>query len=1021
MLRKVLLIVSALFYFVIQGFSQGSLRGKLTDEQGEAIVGAIIYLQDKREINTLSDFDGNFSLDIKDTLSHSVVIAYIGYKEIVHKINAMRGKQTQVVNFSMLLNNTLVEVDIVAKQVKANDLYMEKLKKEAAVSIDYISSETMKKTGDATVVNAVARVSGVSSSGGLITVRGIGDRYVKTTLNGLRLPTLDPLTNNIKLDIFPASLIDNVTITKTSSPDLPGDCSGAYISIDTKDYPENLIVNCDMQVGYNQQTSFRTILSTERSKTDWLGFDTGLRDRTHGPVATPIVQPTTYQEMAALGLQNYYAGMGVSGWADGSPEGTDLFKLGLVQLGLLAAADFTNNAAFVEARIKYNENYKPKAFSILNPEGSNYSDGFANNWNPVYRKAPLNFSQSYSVGNQLKLFGKPLGYIVGLRFANSVRFDPNGYSKRLGQEFNGTYPLITEDLALICREVNGWNVLLNLAFKPNSNNSFAYLFMPNISGTNDSQLFTTISDGTNAQESTISNTQFYEERKQFVNQLKTEHYIKQSKTKIESNFAYTIGSSKVPDFKAVDYGFLRNNQTNEISDYLFGPSVGAGVRRFYRYLDENLFDSKISAELPISTSTVGVRKIKFGGAYQFLNREQNLYDYRLAAGNSIEPPTLTSNDINSIMGDEQFTVKNGQVAYFYQDGSAIWNNTFGYSKITSAYVLADYSFNRFLRASGGLRLEQSKIFADVVAYHNLNLPVNDIRRENVGGYPYVNPANIKELNFLPSVNIIIKTKENRKVQWQYRLNYSHTIARPSIRELNDGAIFDQEFRTLIYGNSDLKIAEVDNYDLRTEMFFKNGDNISVSAFAKAFTNHIEASFGSGGISWNNVGASDVRGIEFEGRKLLFKSLEARCNVTFVKSNSQVVRSILDVVEGKKLYTPVDTINRPMYGQAPYIVNTILSYKADSIGMVVTVSYNLQGRRLVIAGILKGDPDVYEMPRHLLDIKVSKKLSKRFTLSITVRDIINSPVRRAYLLPSGYSDFDNFRYGTNYLLSISYKI
>jgi hypothetical protein len=134
-----------------------------------------------------------------------------------------------------------------------------------------------------------------------------------------------------------------------------------------------------------------------------------------------------------------------------------------------------------------------------------------------------------------------------------------------------------------------------------------------------------------------------------------------------------------------------------------------------------------------------------------------------------------------------------------------------------------------------------------------------------------------------------------------------------------------------------------------------------------------------------------------------------------------VRSILDVVEGKKVYTPVDTINRPMFGQAPYIVNAILSYKADSIGMVVTVSYNLQGRRLVIAGILKGDPDVYEMPRHLLDIKVSKKLSKRFTMSITVRDIINSPVRRAYLLPSGYSDFDNFRYGTNYLLSLSYKI
>ena len=155
---------------------------------------------------------------------------------------------------------------------------MENVKINSATTIDYVSSETMKKTGDANVTAAVARVSGVSTNGGMITVRGIGDRYVKTTLNGSRIPTLDPLTNNIKLDIFPSSLVDNIIITKTASPDLPGDFSGAYLSVETKDYPEKLEVNVESQFGYNDQTSFKEIISSQRSKTDWLGFDNGLRN-----------------------------------------------------------------------------------------------------------------------------------------------------------------------------------------------------------------------------------------------------------------------------------------------------------------------------------------------------------------------------------------------------------------------------------------------------------------------------------------------------------------------------------------------------------------------------------------------------------------------------------------------------------------------------------------------------------------------------------------------------------------------
>ena len=254
-----------------------------------------------------------------------------------------------------------------------------------------------------------------------------------------------------------------------------------------------------------------------------------------------------------------------------------------------------------------------------------------------------------------------------------------------------------------------------------------------------------------------------------------------------------------------------------------------------------------------------------------------------------------------------------------------------------------------------------------------------------------------------------------------RLNFSQTVARPSTREVNDAAVFDNEFRTLIYGNSDLKIVHIQNYDFRAESYFKNKDNASVSFFYKNFRNHIEMGFGSSGVTWENIDKSSVIGVELEGKKSIGKCFELRANATFVKSNSVFVRKDLQIIDGVKVYTPIDTINRPMFGQAPYIINAIASYKNDSIGLVATISYNIQGARLVITGVVKGRPDIYEMPRNMLDFKVSKTLGKHFTASLTMRDLLNTRVRRAYRLPDEWKDFDNFRYGTNFILGVTYKL
>ena len=208
--------------------AQGVLRGKVTDEKGESMFGVIVRAIENETIITQTDFEGTFTLKFPDNKQYTLNFVIVGYQTLEEKVllkdNSVLSKEFTILNTS----NIIKGMDVVAKRVKANDGYMEKMKMNSATTLDFISAEVMKKTGDASVVNAIARVSGVSTNGGLITVRGIGDRYVRTTLNGSRIPTLDPLTNNIKLDIFPSSLVDNIVITKTQSADLPGDWAGAW-------------------------------------------------------------------------------------------------------------------------------------------------------------------------------------------------------------------------------------------------------------------------------------------------------------------------------------------------------------------------------------------------------------------------------------------------------------------------------------------------------------------------------------------------------------------------------------------------------------------------------------------------------------------------------------------------------------------------------------------------------------------------------------------------------------------------
>jgi hypothetical protein len=1004
----------ALLVMAINAGAQGTFRGKVSDENGETIIGAAVYLKTNKSVGTTTDLDGNFSLTIKDSLPQVIQISFVSYLLIEETIQVKKG-QVLVKNFTMKPKENIIgNVEIIADAAKNKDYYLENIKKKSTTSIDYISSETMKKTGDNNVTAAVARVSGVSTNGSFITVRGIGDRYLKTNINGMRIPTLDPFTNNIKLDLFPASLVDNIIITKTASPDLPGDWAGAYLSVETKDYPDKLTISFENAFTYNPQTTGETILSSDKSSTDWLGYDNDFRDLDHSNFAAFNKNITPYQEFAANGLEAYYNSIGVTAntqWND------TYFKLGLVQLGLLSPGNFNNSEAFNLARNEYNAgNYKVDAYQKINGPSGESGSKFANNWQNKTQTGPVNFSQSFSIGNQLKLFGKPLGFFVGYRYNSTFRNDPNAIAQRAAIDNNGNVFKINDVRQHATRQSNGWSALLNLAYKPSPNHSVALMFMPNQNGENNIRNDAEFDDSFQSQ-IIYTQTQFYEQRNQMVYQLKTDHYFPKSKLKIDFNASYTNGTSKAPDFKSFNY-FLNNDGLYEID------KTASRTSRFYRYLSENLLDTKVGFELPIAKQRAGlIRKIKFGGAYQYLDRDYDQYNYLLQftkPGKFI----IENNDIAAFFDLSNFDFnEEGLIDAYYERDENPGNRSIGNSAISAGFAMIDYNFNPQIRVSGGLRVEHANMFTDVTLYDSLGYADDDGRRFFKDALIALSPISgkLNETSFLPSINFIYKLRDNEQAPINLRVNYSETVARPSLRELSEVFILDFELRVPVFGNADLKMVNIRNYDIRLENYFKSGDNVSLSLFYKDFKNHIELTNSNFGFSWQNVDKSMASGFEIEGRKKIVKNLEFRANITLTQSRTEFTQTVLQLNNGVKTYLPIEDVSRPMFGQAPYVLNGILNYTSDTLGLTATISYNRQGKRLVITNGL-GIPDVYEMPRDMIDIKVSKNVGKHWLFSLTVRDLLNTAIQRRYNFTDGtIIDFDSFRFGTFYQFAVQYRL
>ncbi len=142
-----------------------------------------------------------------------------------------------------------------------------------------ISAAQIQLAGDGTAVEAAKRVTGVTIEGGkYVYVRGLGDRYSKTMLDNMNIPGLDPDRNTLQMDIFPTDLINNITVVKNFTADLPADFRGGLVNLEIKDFPDEKIFDVSVGVGFNPSMHLNSdYLGYQGGNTDFLGFDDGTR------------------------------------------------------------------------------------------------------------------------------------------------------------------------------------------------------------------------------------------------------------------------------------------------------------------------------------------------------------------------------------------------------------------------------------------------------------------------------------------------------------------------------------------------------------------------------------------------------------------------------------------------------------------------------------------------------------------------------------------------------------------------
>ena len=881
---RALVVVLIFPLLATTAFAQsGSIFGVILDqESGETLIGANVLVEGTLQGAT-TDLDGRFEINDLDVGAYNLVVSYIGYNSLT--VTGVEVVEGEPVRLDLTMSPEAIgleEVIVEARAVRNSEAVLLRDRQKAIAVSDAISSEAISRSGGSDAADAMEKVTGASVvAGKYVYVRGLGERYSNTQLNGADLPSSDPDKKAIQFDLFPANLLDNIVTLKTFTPDKPGNFSGGLVDIGTKSFPEEFSFQFSTSTSFNTETNFgEDYLFYSGGETDWLGYDDGTRDIPDALQIEDLEIPT--------------------------PE-----------------------AASIESRFRGNNE---PALAL-----DRFSKSFNNIMSPEFKTAPVNQGYSLSLGNKSMLFGKPLGYVLSATYDRKASYYKGGEIGRYSFAGLGTNEL-APDLLLDDSEGSTETSLGGLAnltyqFAPNHEVGFNTLY------SRTGQSSARFQEGTwpkefGANDSTslfINRTLEYSERTLTSFQLRGKHHF--------PNFlGATVewsGSSARTQQDQPDLRFFANTSRVIGQGEPILTTNASGFRnpsRLFRNLDETNESAKLDVSVPFKFQNGQSGKIKFGGLIQRAERDFGERSFSITPNVAYDgnDATYFSEENMGIIGTD--TLSNGNLRYTFGnvvvDRSKSRNNYGGTRNIAAGYGMIELPVNARFKVIGGVRLESTDI--EVVSQDSTQ-GIGDL--DEVDFLPAIN------LVYQLTNNMNLRAAATKTLA---RPTFREIAPFESFEFINGNFfIGNPDLQRTLITNYDLRWewftrpGEI----LAISLFYKKlfdpiertivgGTNGQIK-----FQNVEEATVAGLEIEARTRLDFIIPALE----KFAFGT-----NISFIDSNIDISGDELATRRGVNPDAPA---SRELQGQSPFIINADLSYENNESGTVAGFYYNVFGRRL----------------------------------------------------------------------------
>jgi Carboxypeptidase regulatory-like domain/TonB-dependent Receptor Plug Domain len=261
--------------------AKGTVTGTVFDAvNGRPIPLITVAVNGMSDGKTVTDTDGRYTIILAPG-KYKLTFTGENHMEAAVEDIEVKGGETADASTVMQQKGAVTTVDVVEK-IGAIESNAESILTERKLSVntqDSISKDDIKNSTASDAAGALEKVTGISVvDNGYVFVRGLGERYSATMLNNAIIPTTEPERRVVPLDLFPASLIDNIKVLKSYSPDLPGEFSGGLVQMNTVEFPTQKVLQVSVNYGFNSQTTFNRFSQFKGTTGDFFGFGGGSRE-----------------------------------------------------------------------------------------------------------------------------------------------------------------------------------------------------------------------------------------------------------------------------------------------------------------------------------------------------------------------------------------------------------------------------------------------------------------------------------------------------------------------------------------------------------------------------------------------------------------------------------------------------------------------------------------------------------------------------------------------------------------------